>query len=87
MATITRLSSKGQVLIPKEIRDTHGWKEGDEFVVEDQPDGVKLRPVARFPRVALSELVGCVGYRGPRKSLAEMDRGIEQAVAGVDDRG
>jgi len=30
----TKLSSKGQVVLPKSVRDQHGWGEGTEFVVE-----------------------------------------------------
>ena len=31
----TKLSNKGQVVIPKAIRARRGWKPGLEFVVED----------------------------------------------------
>jgi len=80
--TTTKLSSKGQIVVPKEIREAHGWKEGDEFVVENERDGIKLRPVRRFPHTNLDDLVGCVRYHGPSRSLAEMDVGIERAVSG-----
>ena len=39
----TRLSSKGQVIIPKAVRDRHGWRPGLELDVEDQADAVVLR--------------------------------------------
>ncbi len=32
----TRLSNKGQVVIPKAVRVLHGWKAGLEFAIEDQ---------------------------------------------------
>lgn len=32
----TRLSSKGQLIIPKPVRDRHGWKVGTEIEVEDR---------------------------------------------------
>ena len=35
----TRLSNKGQIVIPKQVRAAHGWEPGLEFVVED-PDSV-----------------------------------------------
>ena len=40
MASIatTKLSSKGQVVIPEEIRKQLGLKEGDQFVVVGQDD-------------------------------------------------
>jgi AbrB family looped-hinge helix DNA binding protein len=40
----TRLSSEGQVIIPKAVRDRHGWLPGLELEVEDRGDAVVLRP-------------------------------------------
>ena len=31
----TRLSSKGQIILPKAVRDFHRWGPGTDFVVED----------------------------------------------------
>jgi AbrB family looped-hinge helix DNA binding protein len=45
----TRLSSKGQVIIPKAVRERHGWQPGVELEVEDRGDVVVLRPVRIFP--------------------------------------
>jgi AbrB family looped-hinge helix DNA binding protein len=45
MAThTTKLSSKGQVVIPKSLRTAHRWKPGTEFIVEEQGDNIVLRP-------------------------------------------
>lgn len=41
--TTTRLSSKGQVVIPEEVRNDLGLSEGDEFVVIGQGDAVILK--------------------------------------------
>ena len=48
MASIatTKLSSKGQVVIPEEIRKQLGLKEGDQFVVVGQDDEGKKGQVA-----------------------------------------
>ena len=75
----TRLSSKGQVIIPKHVRDSHGWKEGTEFVVESTQDGVFLRPKRVFKRTTIDEVAGCLAgsYKGPRRTLKEMDAAIE----------
>ncbi|WP_406678098.1 AbrB/MazE/SpoVT family DNA-binding domain-containing protein [Neomoorella carbonis] len=40
---ITKLSSRGQVVIPKEIRQLLGWETGDHVAVEVQGDMVILR--------------------------------------------
>ena len=73
----TRLSSKGQVIIPKSVRDLHGWKEGTEFAIEDNGDSIVLRPKRLFAPTTLDDVVGCAGYSGPRKTIEEMDAGVE----------
>jgi AbrB family looped-hinge helix DNA binding protein len=42
----TRLSSKGQVVIPEEIRERLGLKEGTQFVVIGEHDVVILKSIA-----------------------------------------
>jgi AbrB family looped-hinge helix DNA binding protein len=44
MAATTRLSAKGQVVIPKTVRDAHHWAPGTEFTVIERPDGILLKP-------------------------------------------
>lgn len=40
---ITKISSRGQVVIPKEIREFLGWETGDHLAVEVHGDMVILR--------------------------------------------
>lgn len=42
---ITALSSKGQVIIPKRIRELLGLRPGAKFIIELEEDKVVLRPV------------------------------------------
>ncbi len=81
----TRLSSKGQVIIPKSSRDSHHWEVGQELVVTDTDEGVLLKPVRPFPPATLDELAGCLTYRGPAKSLEEMERAISQGANQIRD--
>jgi AbrB family looped-hinge helix DNA binding protein len=76
----TRLSSKGQVVLPKAVREAHGWAAGTEFAVELTTDGVRLRAKAPFPPTELSRVFGSVSHAGPARTVAEMDRGIRAAV-------
>ena len=46
----TRLSSKGQVVIPEEIRNDLGLSEGDQFVVIGEGDSVILKTITP-PRI------------------------------------
>lgn len=76
----TRLSTKGQLIIPKEIRDRHGWTAGVELAIEDRDGCVVIRRAADLPETSLEELVGCTGYHGPRRSLEEMAAGIAEGA-------
>ena len=76
----TTLSSKGQVIIPKEVRTEHHWLPGTEFVVEDLGDAVLLRPRSPFPPTELEAGLGCTGYRGPSHSVEEMQQGIDKEL-------
>ncbi|OHC63328.1 MAG: AbrB family transcriptional regulator [Rhodocyclales bacterium GWA2_65_20] len=83
----TSLSSKGQVILPKSVREAHRWTPGTRFVVEDAADGVLLRPIAPFPASSLEEVIGCTGYAGPAKSLEEMEAAIAEGARASHGRG
>ena len=76
----TRLSSKGQVIIPKAVRERHGWQPGVELEVEDRGDVVILRPVRLFPPTTIEEVYGCLKYDGPPVTIEQMDEGIEREM-------
>lgn len=82
----TKLSSKGQVILPMPIRAAHKWQPGVEFSVEDTPAGILLRPLKPFKPTRLEDVVGCAGYTGPTKTLAEMDAAIAAGVKASHDR-
>jgi len=74
----TRLSTKGQVILPKNLRSSHSWGPGTEFTVEERGDGILLRPAARFPETNLEEVAGCLGTGRKPKTLAQMEAAIAQ---------
>lgn len=74
----TTLSSKGQVIIPKKVREHHRWRPGTEFILEDRPEGILLRPARAFPPADLRAGLGCAGYSGPPKSLEEIRKGLDE---------
>jgi len=77
--TTTRLSTKGQVVLPKSLRASRRWRPGTEFIVEEREEGILLKPKAAG-RGSWEALIGCVSYRGPRKTIEEMDRAVEAAA-------
>jgi AbrB family looped-hinge helix DNA binding protein len=72
----TTVSTKGQVILPKAIREQRHWPAGTELVVEDTPEGVLLKAKPAFPPTRPKEVYGSLHYRGPEKSISEMDAGI-----------
>jgi len=64
MGVLVRLSSKGQLVIPKSLRQELGLEPGDQFHLEIEEDRLVLEPVARsavdqlYARLADSDLLG-----------------------------
>ena len=83
----TRLSTKGQIILPKSIRDSRDWKPGTAFTIEETGDGVLLRPAAHFPAADLEEVAGCLRSGRKSKTLAQMRAAIGREVLRRHDRG
>ena len=83
----TKLSSKGQVILPRSVRDAHNWPPGTEFAVETAANGVLLRPLRSFKPTTLKEVLGSTGYRGKAKSLADMEKAVARGVKERNARG
>jgi AbrB family looped-hinge helix DNA binding protein len=75
---VTRLSSKGQIIIPKALRTAHKWEVGQEFVAIDVGDGILLKPKKPFPETKLEDVAGCLQYKGKPKTIEEMNEAINQ---------
>ena len=76
----TRLSTKGQIVLPKSIRSLRDWGPGTEFTVEATDEGILLRPAKRFKRTSLDEVAGCLPWKGKAKSVGEMKAAIAREV-------
>ena len=76
----TKLSSKGQVIIPKPIRMAHHWETGQDFIVINTNNGVLLKPKNPFKETSLDEVASCLKYQGKRKTLDDMEQAIKQGA-------
>ncbi len=83
----TRLSTKGQIILPKNIRTSRAWVPGTEFIVEETGDGILLRPTRRFPGADLNEVAGCLRSKRKSKTPAQMRTAIGREVIRRYDRG
>jgi AbrB family looped-hinge helix DNA binding protein len=72
----TTVSSKGQVILPKSIRQQRHWDAGTRLIVEDTPQGVLLRAAPLFEPTRPDDVFGSLKFAGPPKTLEEMDAGI-----------
>jgi AbrB family looped-hinge helix DNA binding protein len=77
MTTLT-FSSKGQVVIPKNVRDEMGFQAGAKVEMVKLADGVILKAVERPKKRPISELSGMLApyYKGPPLSVEDMHEGI-----------
>ena len=77
MTRHTKLSAKGQVVIPKDVRDRLGLSEGTVFDVIERGDEVVLKPRSGAPSGktagdALREIQKFYHYDGPLLSADDM---------------
>ncbi len=71
------MTSKGQITLPKAMRDALGLKAGDEVGFSMKNGKVTMLPKNRDIR----ELKGIIQWNGPPVTLEDMDNAIAQAVA------
>jgi AbrB family looped-hinge helix DNA binding protein len=83
----TRLSTKGQIVLPKNIRASRSWGSGTEFTVEETRDGILLRPARSFPETNLEEVAGCLRSKRKAKTVAQMHTASEREVVRRHDLG
>lgn len=77
----TRMSSKGQVVIPEEIRDRLGLKSGTQFVVIGDRDVVILKAISAPSVKEFNDLIGDARRQARRARLRKSD--VDAAVARV----
>lgn len=72
----TVVSTKGQVILPKTIRDHRHWAAGTRLTVEETAEGVLLKSAPLFAATKVEEMFGVLVHEGPALSLADMDAAI-----------
>lgn len=75
----TRLSAKGQVVLPKGVRDANGWAPGVEFIVENTPAGVLLRARSGRRSGSIADLAGALKGAGRKRPVSQ--EAMESAIA------
>jgi AbrB family looped-hinge helix DNA binding protein len=83
-AATTKLSSKGQVVIPEEIRNRLGLKPGAQFVVVGERDVVILKAIQTPDMSEFDEIVGRARRTAKRAGIKKED--INKAIRTVRSR-
>ncbi|MBI2715551.1 MAG: AbrB/MazE/SpoVT family DNA-binding domain-containing protein [Rhizobiales bacterium] len=76
----TTISSKGQVVLPKALREKRRWKAGTKLTVEERPEGLLLKPLEKKKKFTVSDWRGMLKYKGPPHTIEEMNAAIEEEV-------
>ena len=76
----TKLSSKGQVIIPKILRNRYNWNAGQKLSVIDTGDGILLKPSIPFKNTELEQVAGILRYSGKSISLNQMEEAIKKGA-------
>jgi AbrB family looped-hinge helix DNA binding protein len=76
VATIT-LSSKGQVVIPKEIREELHWEAGTQLTVISTPFGVTSKAMPKKTGRRLENLIGMLKHEGPPLSTDDLCKPVD----------
>ena len=76
----TVLSTKGQVILPKAIRESKGWDAGQKLVVEETRDGILLRPASPFPPTEPADVFGSLSHHGKHLSDEDIEKALRAAA-------
>ena len=77
----TKLSSKGQVVIPEEVRNHLGLNEGDQFVVIGRGDAVILKVITPPKLAEFRELLSQARSEAKKAGVKKAD--LRSAIARV----
>ena len=77
----TKMSSKGQVVIPEDIRNGLGLKTGDQFVVLGEKDIVILKSISKPSLKEFDNLISKARKHARKAGLKKSD--IKDAIASL----
>jgi AbrB family looped-hinge helix DNA binding protein len=78
-ATIT-LSSKGQIVIPKEIRDELHWDAGTQITLVSSAAGVTLKTAHKKSGRRFADLIGMLKHQGRPLAIDELCKPVDYSA-------
>lgn len=90
MNAYTRVSGKGQIVVPKAVRDRMGWAPGTDLEVVEVGDTITLRRRPLLKTLTVEQAVArfrqIYQHQGPPVSIEQMKREAQEVAAnGVTD--
>ncbi len=82
----TKLSAKGQVVIPKDVRDRLKLKPGARFEVSERMGVIQLTPSVRtnpFPPTTIEDIRAIPRWTGRTRSVAEISSLSDEALRAI----
>src|SRR5260370_5188135 len=76
------VTSKGQVTIPKRVRDALGITPGSKVEFDVAGGGARLKLVKRHATSRIEDGAGILGYNGPRIPVGKVHGGLGLKKAG-----
>jgi AbrB family looped-hinge helix DNA binding protein len=81
----TVMSSRGQITIPKTLRDSNRWQLGTKLEVHETAEGILLKPVLVENKnnllTGLKAIRAGIAYKGPIVSVEEMNTAVAREAA------
>jgi AbrB family looped-hinge helix DNA binding protein len=77
----TVVSTKGQVVLPKAIREKKGWTAGKELVIEETREGVLLRAARPFAPTKFEDVRGSLSSNGKHLGIEDFGKVLRAAAS------
>lgn len=74
-----KVTSKGQITIPQEVRQEMGVRAGDRVLFSIEHDGSVV--IRKVPTRSLDDLVGLLGKPRRKMTIGQMDEAIRRRVS------
>lgn len=81
-----KMSSKGQIVIPKAIRESHHFQTGAEFVIVEEGNDLRLVPAGTGRKTTLKDVAGILQRPGrPAMTDDDMNAALCARAKAADD--
>jgi AbrB family looped-hinge helix DNA binding protein len=72
----TTVSTKGQVILPKAVRQQKRWEAGTRLTVENTEEGVLLKAAPLFAPTKVDAVCSSLRFEGKALTIEEMDAAV-----------